>query len=86
MVKEKVPANFSLGIKGLREDERDPGKLKGFIEDLGFKVKEVKFAKNYSNTLLLHKQEAELKILIKGEDIKAQFPDCDPAVKQKYMK
>ncbi|CAD8138517.1 unnamed protein product [Paramecium octaurelia] len=86
MVKEKVPANFSLGIKGLREDERDPNKLKGFIEDLGFKVKEVKLAKNYSNTLLLHKQEAELKILIKGEDIKAQFPDYDPAVKQKYMK
>ncbi|CAD8150635.1 unnamed protein product [Paramecium pentaurelia] len=86
LVKEKVPANFSIGIKGLREDERDPNKLKNFIEDLGFKVKEVKYAKNYSNTLLLHKQEAELKIKLKGEEIKARYPDYDPKIKQKYLK
>ncbi|CAD8057214.1 unnamed protein product [Paramecium sonneborni] len=86
LIKEKVPASFSIGIKGLREDERDPKNLKSFIEDLGFKIKEVKFAKNYSNTLLLHKQEAELKVKIKAEEIKEQYPEYDPKMKQQYLK
>lgn len=57
-------------MKGMKETDNNPNDLKQFLESLGYKIKEVVFAKNYSNTLLLQKEEAELKIKIQCEDLK----------------
>jgi hypothetical protein len=72
-----LPCQFSIVVSGFPERVVDASLLRQFVSKYA-EVFEVVLARNYHNTLFLHKEESELMLRVKMERMKKDTPQFSP--------
>ncbi|KAL4509992.1 hypothetical protein ABPG72_010185 [Tetrahymena utriculariae] len=86
-LKNSLPSNYSIEVSGFPQTIIDEKILSNhFRDNFSVEVFECKFARNYYNTLFLHKEEAKLIGQIKQEKSRQQFLGKDEKKSNKLQK